>query len=51
VVANSSEASRIALTTMGQPGHGRSLAGNVNLFLDYGRRSAPVTRSPSRRRS
>src|SRR6266545_2719638 len=37
VVAGSSEASRTALTTMGQPDHGRSLAGNVNLFLDYGR--------------
>jgi hypothetical protein len=37
VVSNSSEASRIALTTMGRPDHGRSLEGNIDLFLDYGR--------------
>ncbi len=37
VVANSSEASRIALTTMGQPDHGHPLGDNINRFLDYGR--------------
>jgi hypothetical protein len=35
VASNSSDASRYALTTMGQPDHGRSLDGNIDLFLDY----------------
>jgi hypothetical protein len=35
VASNSSDASRYALTTMGQPDHGRSLDGNIKLFIDY----------------
>jgi hypothetical protein len=35
VASNSPDASRYALTTMGQPDHGRSLDGNIKLFMDY----------------
>jgi hypothetical protein len=35
VASNSSDASRYALTTMGQPDHGRSLNDTIQLFMDY----------------
>ena len=35
VASNSSDASRYALTTMGQPDHGRSLDESIKLFIGY----------------
>ncbi len=35
VASNSPDASRYALTTMGQPDHGRSLDGSIKLFMSY----------------
>jgi hypothetical protein len=35
VASNSSDASRYALTTMGQPDHGHSLDDNIHLFMSY----------------